>query len=268
MQTRIDQRFADLRATKKKGFVAYVCVGDPGLKQTLDIVLRLEDAGADVIELGIPFSDPLADGKSNQEASARALEAGASVQGVLDCVEKIRKRSNVPLLFFSYLNPIYAYGIEKLAKAASEAGVDGLLALDLPVEEAAETGNLLHAQGLNHVILVAPTSTDDRIRKVARASTGFIYCVSREGVTGAQEKLGPQADRLLKQARRCTDLPLALGFGISTPAQAAAAAKHADAVVVGSAIVQKFHDCGNHAAGRAKAARWVKTMINAVKKVS
>lgn len=267
MQTRIDDRFAELRATNRKGFVAYICAGDPGLKQTLDIVLRLEDAGADVIELGIPFSDPLADGKANQAASGRALASGTTVEGVLSCVEQIRKKSEVPLLFFSYLNPLYAYGFPRLAKAASQVGVDGLLVLDLPVEEATEYGEILKKQRLNHVILASPTSTVERIRKIARSSTGFLYCVSREGVTGAQDKLGPRAAGLLKQARRSTDLPLALGFGISTPKQASSAAQHADAIVVGSAIVQKFHDCGNSSAGRAKAARWVKTLVNAVKKV-
>ena len=232
------------------------------------MVLRLEDVGVDIVELGIPFSDPLADGLANQAACSRALAAGTTLQGVLSCVEQIRKKSGIPLLFFSYLNPLYAYGISRLAKVASEVGVDGLLALDLPVEEAEEFGDILKKREMNHIILAAPTSTDERLRKIAQASTGFVYCVSREGVTGVQNKIGPQAARLIKHARRNTDLPLALGFGISNPTQVAAAARHADAIVVGSAIVQKFHDCGNHAAGRGKAARWVKTMVNAVKKVS
>lgn len=266
--TRIDDQFQILKQNRQKGFVAYVCVGDPGLEETVDTVLRLEEQGADIIELGVPFSDPLADGRVNQEATARALAAGMTMPGVFRCVEAIRERSQVPLLLFTYANPIYAYGFERAVKSARSAGADGFLLLDLPVEESEEFAGLLNRHKLNNVTLVAPTSTEERIERIARAATGFLYCVSREGVTGAQERLGPAAARLLKKARQATDLPMALGFGISTPDQARAAAQHADAIVVGSAIVSKFHACGNTTEGRRKAARWVGKMIRAVKETS
>ncbi len=263
--TRIDEKFRTLKAHGHKGFVAYICVGDPGLDETVDTVLRLEEQGADIVELGVPFSDPLADGRVNQEATARALAAGMSMPGVFRCIEAIRKQSQVPLLLFTYANPIYAYGFDRAVKSAASAGADGFLLLDLPVEEADEFAGLLKRRALNNVTLVAPTSTEERIERIARAATGFLYCVSREGVTGAQESLSPSAARLLKKARQATDLPMALGFGISTPDQARAAARHADAIVVGSAIVAKFHECGNSPEGRRRAARWTGKMIRAVK---
>lgn len=265
--TRIQACFDALARNRKKGFVAYVCAGDPGLKQTVDIVLRLEDAGADIVELGVPFSDPLADGPVNQQASGRALAAGTTVGGVLDCVAAIRKTSEIPLILFTYLNPVFAYGYERVTKRAAGAGVDGFLVLDLPVEESAEFVGCLRKRRLDNVFLVAPTSTDVRIRHAADAASGFVYCVSREGVTGMQDSLGGSAVDLLKRTRRHTSLPIALGFGVSTPAQARAAVAHAEAVVVGSAIVDRFHRAPHTAAGRARAAAWVGTLVRAVKEV-
>ena len=265
--TRIQDCFNSLAKNGKKGFVAYVCAGDPGLKQTVDIVLRLEDAGADIVELGVPFSDPLADGPVNQQASARALAAGATVDGVLNCVSAIRKSSEIPLILFTYLNPIYAYGYERITRRAASVGVDGFLTLDLPVEESAEYVDCLRKRHLDNVFLVAPTSTDARIRHTANAASGFVYCVSREGVTGMQKKLGGSAVDLLRRTRRHTSLPIALGFGVSTPAQARAAVAHAEAVVVGSAIVDRFHRAPHTAAGRSKAAKWVRSLVRAVKEV-
>jgi tryptophan synthase alpha chain len=229
--------------------------------------MELAEAGADVIELGIPFSDPLADGRVNQMASARALAAGTTVAGVLDCAAEIRKRSEIPLVLFTYLNPIHAYGLEKLAADAAGAGIDGCLCLDLPVEESGDYVQALRGKGLDTIFLVAPTSPDARIRRVARAGSGFVYCVSREGVTGMQRKLSPAADRLLKRTRTFTDLPMVLGFGVSSPGQARAAVRHAEAVVVGSAIVDRFFQEPKTAAGRRKAAAWVKTLVDAVKEV-
>jgi tryptophan synthase alpha chain len=228
------------------------------------MVCRLEEAGADVIELGVPFSDPLADGKVNQQASARALAAGATVAGVLDAVAEIRQRSQVPVVLFTYLNPLYAYGYERLCRDAAKAGVDGILALDLPVEEGEELRRALAGHGLDNISLVAPTSTKDRVRATVSKGSGFVYCVSHAGVTGMQEKVDPSAS-LIRRVRAATDLPTALGFGVSTPAQARAAVAEADAVVVGSAIVKRFHEAPHTRPGRKAAAAWVATLVQAVK---
>ncbi len=263
--TRIERRFAGLAARKEKGFIAYLTAGDPSLRDTVDMVLRLEEAGADIVELGIPFSDPLADGRVNQMAAARALEKGATYEGVLRCVERIRKRSEVPLLFFSYLNPLLARGFENTVRRAREAGIDGFLILDLPAEEARAQAGCLARHGLNNICLVAPTSPDARIRGIAASATGFVYCVSREGVTGMQKRLAGSAGGLVRRVRAFTTLPVALGFGISTPAQARAAAAAADAVVVGSAMVDRFAAAPATPAGRAAVGRWVRTLVRAAK---
>jgi tryptophan synthase alpha chain len=267
MKTRIEQRFDWLKNRQKKGFVAYITAGDPTLKATVEIVLRLEDAGVDIVELGIPFSDPLADGRVNQQAAARALAHGTTLDGVLDCVLEIRKKSDIPLLFFCYLNPLIARGFESVLRRAVTVGVDGFLILDLPVEEAGPYARDLARHHLNNVCLVAPTSPDERIRRIVRASTGFVYCVSREGVTGMQKHLSSAAVSLIQKTKRLTKLPVALGFGISSPAQAQAAAKEADAVVVGSAIVDRFASEPHTSKGRAEAAAWVKNVVQAVRRV-
>lgn len=267
MKTRIDRRFEELWAAGRKGFVAYVTAGDPDLAATRDIVLRLEDAGVDIVELGIPFSDPLADGRVNQASAVRALASGTTLRGVLECVREIRSSSEMPLLFFTYMNPVHAMGVARLIAEASSAGVDGLLFLDLPVEEAAEYRPLIAREGLNNITLVTPTSPDERIARIARAASGFVYCVSREGVTGMQRSLGAGATDLVRRVRRFTRLPIALGFGISTADQARAASVAADAVVVGSAIVSRFHEAAPTASGRKAAAAWVRRMVRAVKEV-
>lgn len=261
--TRIDRRLSNLRERGRKGFIAYVTAGDPSFASTEDIVLRLEDAGADIIELGIPFSDPLADGRVNQQAAERALAGGATFKGVLDCVRAIRKRSDIPLLFFSYVNPLLARGFERAAREAHAAGVDGFLVLDLPAEEMPPFARMLREQALSNICLVTPTSTEARIRAITRMAGGFVYCVSREGVTGQQPQLSAHAASLVARTRRHTRLPLALGFGISTPEQAAAAARQADAVIVGSAIVERFAAEPDTARGHARAAAWCKTLIEA-----
>jgi tryptophan synthase alpha chain len=260
--TRIHSRFEQLRRDGRKGFIAYITAGDPSLGATEDVVLRLEDAGADIVELGIPFSDPLADGRVNQESAARALAAGTTIHGVFDCVARIRRRSQLPLMCYAYANPIYSLGPERIVREAARAGVDGMLILDLPVEEAGGTERILRAHGLDNICLVTPTTPDARIAKIVRHATGFVYCVSREGVTGAQRKLSVGAAELIAGTKRHTRLPVAIGFGIGTPAQAREAARVADAVVVGSAIVEKFYNTP-----RADAAKWVKTLVKAVKEV-
>jgi tryptophan synthase alpha chain len=267
VNTRIERRFDWLKSRRKKGFIAYITAGDPTLKATVEIALKLEDAGVDIVELGIPFSDPLADGRVNQQAAARALAHGATLEGVLDCVSEIRKRSDIPLLFYSYLNLLMARGFESTVRRAAVAGADGFLILDLPVEAASQEANILAQNHLNNICLVAPTSPDERIRRIVRAGTGFVYCVSREGVTGMQKRLSPAAALLIQRTKRFTNLPVALGFGISSPAQARAAAKEADAVIVGSAIVDRFASETHTSQGRTRAAMWVKTLVQAVRKV-
>jgi tryptophan synthase alpha chain len=231
----------------------------------VEIVHRLTDAGADLIELGVPFSDPLADGRVNQEAAERALRAGATLPRVLEAVRAIRETNDTPMIFFSYLNPFHAMGFSRALKRAAAAGIDGLLLLDLPVEESPELLADFRANELQNIRLVTPTTPTERVRRIVRSAGGFVYCVSRAGVTGAQERIEAGAGELLQRTRSCTDLPLALGFGISTPRQAAEAAQLADAVVVGSAIVRRLHEEGDSAAGRKRAVCWVKEMIDAVK---
>jgi tryptophan synthase alpha chain len=236
--TRISNLFAKHKEQGTKAFIAYLTAGDPSLAVTTELVLALERGGADLIELGVPFSDPIADGPVIQRASDRALRAGATLPKLLETVREIRRRSEIPLLLFSYLNPLLRYGLDKLARDAAAAGIDGVLLTDLSVEEAAETVTRLRAQSLDTVFLAAPTSSERRLRLVAEHSSGFVYLVSRTGVTGEQQSLAASAATLAERMRQLTELPIALGFGVSTPAQVAEVAKLADGVVVGSAIVK------------------------------
>ncbi len=264
-KTRVDQKFAELKKKEKKGFIAYLSAGDPNLEDTVDIVLRLEDAGVDVVELGLPFSDPLADGHVNQEAAARALEAGSTFDGVMECVAKIRERSEIPMIFYAYMNPLLARGFEASMTTSAQAGIDGFLLLDLPFEEAGPYRQALKQNNLNAIQLVTPTTPDARIEKIVKRASGFVYCVSREGVTGVQDKLAEGAGALVERIKEKTNYPVALGFGIGTPEQARDAAQLSDAVVVGSAIVQKFHNSPHTPQGRADAAAFVAEMVAAVK---
>lgn len=238
--TRIQKLFERTRGEGRAALIAYLTAGDPSPEKTPEIAATLVHAGADLIELGVPFSDPVADGPVIQRASARALAAGTTLPKVLDIARKIRAGSDVPLLLFSYLNPVLHYGLEKLARDAADAGIDGCLLTDLSVEEAGPYIAPLRAAGLDTVFLAAPTSTERRLKLVAEYSTGFVYLVSRTGVTGERESLAESLDPLLAKMRRVTNLPLAVGFGISTPEQAAAVAAKADGVVVGSAIVRQI----------------------------
>lgn len=240
MHNRIDDRFARLRKQKRKGFIPYICAGDPNLKQTVDLALALEKTGADVIELGLPFSDPLADGIVNQLAAQRALAAGTTIIGVFDCVRKIRLKSQIPIVLYSYLNPIFQFGEDKFHREAEVAGVDGLLILDLPPEEdISELDRLKQSSSETpiHIRMIAPTTPSDRIERIAKSATGFIYYVSREGVTGARDSIARSLKEKIVELRSHSKLPIAVGFGISNPDQARDIARHADAVVVGSAIV-------------------------------
>ena len=222
----------------RPSLVAYVTCGDPDLATTLDVVLAAIDAGASVIELGVPFSDPLADGPVIQRASQRALRNGTTLAQVIDLAKKIRQHSQAGLIIFSYLNPILRMGLANFAAAAQEAGIDGALITDLPVEEAGSYLREMRQHNLDTVFLAAPTSPDVRLKKVAEASTGFVYAVSRTGVTGARKQLPDDARKLVHRLRRHTKLPIAVGFGISSAEQFRSVGKFADAAVVGSAIVE------------------------------
>ncbi len=236
--TRIGRRFAELRQKNEPALVAYITAGDPSLDATVALVAALERGGADIIELGVPFSDPIADGPVIMRGAERALAAGASLKGVLDTAAKIRVHSEIPILLFSYLNPLMAYGFEKLAADAKAAGIDGVLMTDASVEEAEPYVKKIRDAGLDTVFLAAPTSTPERLALVGRYSSGFVYLVSRTGVTGEQQQLSAQALPLVEAMRQHTDLPLAVGFGIAKAADAEAVGRLADGVVVGSAFVR------------------------------
>lgn len=250
--TRISEMFDRCRSEQRKAFIAYLTAGDPNPTQTVSLVLALERGGADLIELGVPFSDPIADGPVIQRASDRALRADTRLPKILEMAREIRHQSQIPLLLFSYLNPLLRYGFERLARDAAAAGVDGMLLTDLCIEEAAVPVRQLRDQNLDTVFLAAPTSTEKRLRLVAKHSSGFVYLVSRTGVTGEQASFSAAAAPLTRRMRELTDLPLAVGFGISTPEQVAEVASVADGVVVGSALVRQIE---MHAADTGLAAK-------------
>jgi tryptophan synthase alpha chain len=242
--TRIQSLFSTLRQKRRAALMMYLTAGDPSPARTPALVAALERGGADLIELGVPFSDPIADGPVIQAGSERALRAGTTMVKVLEIACEIRKRSQIPLLLFTYMNPALHYGLEKLARDAKAAGIDGCLLTDLSVEEADPYVKVMRVAGLDAVFLAAPTSTPERLKLVAEYSTGFVYLVSRTGVTGERGSLSESLAPLIRSMRTVTTLPLAAGFGISTPEQAGAAAKMADGVVVGSALVRLI---GNNA---------------------
>ena len=239
-----------IRFKKRPGLVAYITCGDPALDTSREVALAAIGAGADVIELGVPFSDPVADGPVIQRASERALKHGTTLEGVLGVARQIRDKSDAGLIIFSYLNPILQFGLEKFCAASVAAGVDGALVTDLPVEEAGDYLRAMKAHKLAPVFLAAPTSTDERLKAIAKCSRGFVYAISRTGITGARQELAGDARSLVERLRTYTKLPIAVGFGVSTPEQFAEVGKFADAAVVGSAIVQ----CIEQNAGREAAA--------------
>ena len=255
--TRIGDRFGRLRVEGRKAFIAFLTAGDPSLDRTVDLALELDAAGVDVLELGVPFSDPLADGPVIQRASERALRRGVTLERVLEVVRRVRRRSQVPLLLFSYFNPIFRYGVDGLTAAARDAGVDGVLITDLPPEEAEGWLERARAAELDTVFLAAPTSPEERLRRVAGASRGFVYAVSRTGVTGERDALSEDARPLVRRLKQLTGEPVALGFGIATPEQVRAAAEVADGAVVGSALVRFLEE---HPQGDLGAqVRWLKS---------
>jgi tryptophan synthase alpha chain len=234
---RIAATFSRLRAGKTPGLVTYVTAGDPDLPRTAGILRALDRAGADVLEIGVPFSDPLADGPVIQRATERALAAGTTLSGVLDLLEQLRPELRAPVVVFSYANPILRLGAERFADRARAAGVDGVLVLDLPIEEAESFRNMLTARRIDTILLLSPTTTDERLRKAASLGSGFLYAISRLGVTGARDRLADGAQEMVQRIRQVSDLPVALGFGISKPEHVREVGRWADAAVVGSALV-------------------------------
>jgi tryptophan synthase alpha chain len=234
---RLSDTFARLKREGRPGLVTYTTAGDPDLARSADILRALDRAGADVLEVGVPFSDPLADGPAIQRATERALAAGGSLRASLVLVEQVRPLVSAPIVLFSYANPILRMGIGAFARRAAAVGVDGVLALDLPIEEAEDFREALAAEGLDTIFLLSPTTTDERIRKAAALGRGFLYGISRLGVTGARDRVAEGARALVQRIRAHSDLPIALGFGISQPEHVAEVGAYADAAVVGSALV-------------------------------
>jgi tryptophan synthase alpha chain len=247
--SRIQQTFARARAENRAAFVAYVCAGDPDFETSIEVCRALLKNGVDILELGVPFSDPLADGLTNQLAAQRALESGMTAARVFELVRRVREFSDAPIVFYTYYNLVFANGVDAYVRAAKAAGVDGILTLDLPPEEAAEVSKACAAHGVETVFIVAPTSPDDRIARIAAVATGFLYYVSREGVTGVRTEVAGNIPQMIARIRAKAKLPTVVGFGISTRAQVAEVAAHADGVVVGSALVNIIRD---HLKDRAK----------------
>jgi tryptophan synthase alpha chain len=262
---RIERRFRELAEAGELGLIAYITAGDPSLDATGKIVLAAAEAGADVIELGVPFSDPVADGPTIQRASERAVRGGTTLAGVIELVRSLRKHTDVPLVLFSYFNPILQMGIEKFAGAASAAGADGVLATDLTPEEADDYRAALHAHGLDTIFLAAPTSTDTRLALIAECSTGFFYLISRTGVTGERASLPEDLPALARRVRRFTKLPLAVGFGISSPEHVSVLGGIADAAVVGSALVAEIEKAATVDAAASAVAEKVRALKRAAR---
>lgn len=242
MITRISKTFKKLKKQGGKAFIPYVMAGDPSLQKTKEVVLLFEGCGADIVELGVPFSDPLADGPTIQRASERALKNGVTLRKVISLVKDLRQITQVPLVLMTYFNPVFKYGTEDFIKDAGDTGVDGVIIPDLPPDEAGDFIRLSEKTRLDTIFLLAPTSTEDRIKKVTGASSGFIYYVSITGITGANLLLDGSMETLISNIRKYTDKPLAVGFGISTPGDASAVARISDGVIVGSAIVKMLHE--------------------------
>lgn len=239
---RIADAFTTLKRDGKKGFIPYITAGDPDLAATEQLLFTLAPY-ATLIELGVPFSDPMADGPVIQRASERALKNNFGLQDILDTAAQVRKKIETPIILFSYYNPLLQFGLNRVAQAAKNAGVDGVLVTDLTPEESGEFEAELHAHELDMIFLIAPTSTDERLKLVAEHASGFIYAVSRAGVTGARETVSVEAEKLVNRMRQFSSLPIAVGFGISNAAQVADVSRYADAVVVGSAIVAEMERC-------------------------
>jgi tryptophan synthase alpha chain len=242
MSSRITKKFKEIREKKGKAFIPYIMAGDPDIKRTRELIRILEDCGADIIELGVPFSDPLADGPTIQKAAQRALDEGVTLKKVIALVAEIRRSTQIPVILMTYYNPVFKYGEERFVLEASAAGVDGIIVPDLPPDEAGNLIKYAKKSGLDTIFLLAPTSTEDRIQKVASASTGFIYYVPITGITGSKLALDSSIEGHIARIRSVTAKPVAVGFGISTPEEAAEISQFADGVIVGSAIVKRVEE--------------------------
>jgi tryptophan synthase alpha chain len=262
---RIVECFARLKREDKKGFIVYIGAGDPNLDATRRLALAFDKIGVDILELGVPFSDPLADGLVNQLAAQRGLESGTTPPKVLETVAAIRKESQIPIVLYIYFNLMHRHGLEKFIRDAARAGVDGLLALDLPPEESGDYEALMHKAGLCNIYLVAPTTPEDRIELIVKRGNGFIYYISREGVTGMQQSVSDTISQMTAKIRAHTDLPVAVGFGISTPEQAKTVAASAEAIVVGSAVVNQIAEHGKSLDLVSRVSAFVESLSNAVK---
>jgi tryptophan synthase alpha chain len=262
---RIVERFNQLRDKRQKGFVVYIGAGDPSLEATRQLALAFDRTGVDILELGVPFSDPLADGLVNQLAAQRGLEAGTTPPKVLETVAAIRRESQIPIVLYIYYNLIHHHGLERFIRDAATAGVDGLLVLDLPPEESENYEALMEGAGLCGIYLIAPTTPDDRIELIARRARGFIYYISREGVTGMQAKVSDTIGLMTTKIRQHSSLPVAVGFGISNPEQARTVAANAEAIVVGSAVVNQIAEHGRDPELVARVAAFTRALVDAVK---
>jgi len=262
---RIVERFARLKRDGKKGFVVYIGAGDPNLAATRRLALAFDQVGVDVLELGVPFSDPLADGVVNQLAAQRGLESGTTPAQVLKTVAAIRRDSQIPVVLYIYFNLIHKVGMERFIAGAAKAGVDGLLVLDLPPEESDNYEALMKQAGLCHIYLVAPTTPEGRMELIVKRGSGFIYYISREGVTGMQSKIASNLAEQVAKIRAHTNLPVAVGFGVSNPEQATHVAQNADAVVVGSAVVNQIARHGKSPELVKHVGRFVESLVSAVK---
>ncbi len=264
---RIVERFARLKGQSQKGLIAYIGAGDPDLEATRRLALEFDRVGVDVLELGVPFSDPLADGLVNQLAARRGLASGTTPAGVLETVAAIRNGCQVPIVLYIYFNLVHRHGLERFVGDAAKAGVDGLLVLDLPPEEAANYEAVMARAGLCNIYLVAPTTPDERIELIAKRARGFVYYVSREGVTGMQARVADTVGAMTAKIRIHTDLPIVVGFGVSTPEQAGLVARVADGVVVGSAIVNQIAEHGHEPAMVSTVGGFVRSLVRAVEPV-
>ncbi|MFC1606806.1 tryptophan synthase subunit alpha [Candidatus Latescibacterota bacterium] len=262
---RIDTRFAEVNGQGRAAFIAYITAGDPTLESTAKLIREFEDNGVDIVELGVPFSDPVADGPVNQEAAMRALRHEISVSDILDMIRELRKKSNIPIIFFTYYNSILAYGLKKFVDAAAECGLDGALVLDLPPEEAGEYKRLMDSKGLATIFLVSPITPDDRLELIAGNASGFVYYVSQMGVTGERDSIAVSIPEKIKAIRAHTNVPVAVGFGVSSPDHVREIAKHADGVIVGSSIVRKIGELGDRPGFEKEVAAYVGTLTEPLK---
>jgi tryptophan synthase alpha chain len=264
VMSRLAITFDNLRSARRGGLVTYLTAGDPDAERSAALLVAVARAGADVLEIGVPFSDPLADGPVIQRASERALAAGMTLHGVIDVVRRVRAEVETPIVLFTYANPVIRMEAAAFAKAAADAGVDGVLILDYPIEEAGPLRAPLVDAGLDPIFLISPTTTDERIRRSADAGRGFLYVISRLGVTGMRDKLAEDVGALMRRVRHCSDLPVALGFGISSPEHVADACKVADAAVVGSALVNVVAQHGAAPDGCERAGEYVRWLKNSL----